>query len=36
MTLLELARKEGKAKVAIAARVDGAVVDLARPADQDQ
>ncbi|MBP2687129.1 MAG: thrS, partial [Deltaproteobacteria bacterium] len=31
MTLLELARKEGKAKVAIAARVDGAVVDLARP-----
>src|SRR3989304_450192 len=31
MTLLELARKEGKAKVAVAARVDGAVVDLARP-----
>ncbi|HZL98324.1 MAG TPA: hypothetical protein VFB91_06435 [Terriglobales bacterium] len=31
MTLLELARKEGKAKVAIAARVDGVVVDLARP-----
>ena len=32
MTLLELAKKEGKAKVAIAARVDGVVVDLARPA----
>ena len=31
MTLLELARKEGKAKVAIAARVDGVVTDLARP-----
>jgi len=31
MTLLELARKEGKAKVAIAARVDGVVMDLARP-----
>ncbi len=31
MTLLELARKEGKAKVAIAAKVDGDVVDLARP-----
>jgi threonyl-tRNA synthetase len=31
MTLLELAKKEGKAKVAIAAKVDGAVVDLARP-----
>src|SRR3989304_5514245 len=31
MTLLELARKEGKAKVAVTARVDGAVVDLARP-----
>jgi len=31
MTLLELARKEGKAKVAIAARVNGVVMDLARP-----
>jgi len=31
MTLLELARKEGKAKVAIAARVDGELADLARP-----
>src|SRR3989304_2261025 len=31
MTLIELARKEGKAKVAIAARVNGAVTDLARP-----
>ncbi len=32
MTLLELARKEGKAKVAIAARVDGAVKDLSAAA----
>src|SRR3989304_5793814 len=31
MTLLELARKEGKAKVAVPARGGGAVVDLARP-----
>ena len=31
MTLLELARQEGKAKVAIAARVNGVVTDLARP-----
>ncbi|HEX9206283.1 MAG TPA: hypothetical protein VF853_10190, partial [Candidatus Deferrimicrobiaceae bacterium] len=31
MTLLEMAKREGKAKVAIAARVGGAVVDLARP-----
>jgi threonyl-tRNA synthetase len=29
--LLELAKRDGKAKVAIAARVDGTVVDLARP-----
>ncbi len=34
MTLLELAKREGKAKVAIAARVDGAVVDLGRPAPE--
>jgi threonyl-tRNA synthetase len=31
MTLLEMAKRDGKAKVAIAARVGGAVVDLARP-----
>ncbi len=31
MTLVELARKEGKAKVALAARVDGVVTDLSRP-----
>jgi len=31
MTLLEMAKREGKAKVAIAARVDGAMVDLSRP-----
>ena len=30
MTLLEMAKRDGKAKVAIAARVGGAVVDLAR------
>ncbi|MBE0604076.1 MAG: threonine--tRNA ligase, partial [Deltaproteobacteria bacterium] len=34
MTLLELAKKEGKAKVAVAARVDGAVVDLGRQAPE--
>jgi len=34
MTLLELAKREGKAKVAIAAKVDGAVVDLACPAPE--
>jgi threonyl-tRNA synthetase len=34
MTLLELAKREGKAKVAVAARVGGAVVDLARPAQE--
>ncbi len=32
MTLLELAKKQGKAKVAIAARVDGALKDLSAPA----
>src|SRR5512142_1067731 len=32
MTLLELAKKEGKAKVAIAARVGGAIKDLSAPA----
>ncbi len=31
MTLLELARKEGKAKVALAARIDGVAMDLAQP-----
>jgi threonyl-tRNA synthetase len=35
MTLLELAKRQGKAKVAIAARVDGAVLDLSRPAPDD-
>jgi threonyl-tRNA synthetase len=34
MTLLELAKREGKAKVAIAAKVGGALVDLARPAPE--
>jgi threonyl-tRNA synthetase len=34
MTLLELAKREGKAKVAVAARVGDAVVDLARPAQE--
>jgi len=34
MTLLELAKREGKAKVAIAARVGDAVVDLRRPAPE--
>jgi threonyl-tRNA synthetase len=34
MTLLELAKREGKAKVAIAARVDGSVVDLGREAPE--
>jgi threonyl-tRNA synthetase len=34
MTLLELAKREGKAKVAIAARVDGAALDLACPAPE--
>ncbi len=34
MTLLELAKKEGKAKVAIAARVDGALKDLSAPAPE--
>src|SRR5512143_281136 len=32
MTLLELAKRQGKAKVAIAARVDGALKDLSAPA----
>jgi threonyl-tRNA synthetase len=32
MTLMELARKQGKAKVAVAARVQGEVLDLSRPA----
>ena len=36
MTLLELAKKEGKAKVAVAARVDGKVLDLGRPAPEGQ
>ncbi|OGP99914.1 MAG: threonine--tRNA ligase [Deltaproteobacteria bacterium RBG_19FT_COMBO_60_16] len=35
MTLLELAKKEGKAKVAIAARVQGSLLDLSRPAPED-
>ncbi|MDA8121586.1 MAG: threonine--tRNA ligase [Deltaproteobacteria bacterium] len=35
MTLLELAKKQGKAKVAIAARVGGAVLDLSMPAPED-
>ncbi|MBP2675114.1 MAG: thrS [Deltaproteobacteria bacterium] len=34
MTLFELAKLEGKAKVAIAARVSGAVLDLSRPAPE--
>ncbi len=34
MTLLDLAKKEGKAKVAVAARVDGRVLDLGRPAPE--
>jgi threonyl-tRNA synthetase len=36
MTLLELAKKEGKAKVALAARVGGHVVDLARTAPEGE
>lgn len=32
MTLMELAKKQGKAKVAVAARVQGEVLDLSRPA----
>ncbi|RJP21582.1 MAG: threonine--tRNA ligase [Deltaproteobacteria bacterium] len=36
MTLLELAKKEGKAKVALAARVGGQVVDLARAAPEGE
>ena len=35
MTLLEMAKRDGKAKVAIAARVGGAVVDLARHVPED-
>jgi threonyl-tRNA synthetase len=35
MTLLELAKKQGKAKVAIAARVQGSLLDLSRPAPED-
>ena len=35
MTLLELAKKQGKAKVAIAARVRGSLLDLSRPAPED-
>ncbi|MBI5341725.1 MAG: threonine--tRNA ligase [Deltaproteobacteria bacterium] len=35
MTLQELAKSRGKAKVAIAARVDGALVDLSRPAPEN-
>ncbi|HEY5997008.1 MAG TPA: threonine--tRNA ligase, partial [Candidatus Deferrimicrobiaceae bacterium] len=34
MTLLELAKQKGKAKVAIAAKVDGALVDLSSPAPE--
>ena len=34
MTLLELAKKEGKAKVAIAAKIDGSVVDLGQSAPE--
>ena len=33
--MLELAKKQGKAKVAIAARVGGAVLDLSMPAPED-
>jgi threonyl-tRNA synthetase len=35
MTLLELAKKQGKAKVAIAARVEGGIRDLSRTAPDD-
>jgi threonyl-tRNA synthetase len=35
MTLLELAKKQGKAKVAIAARVDDSIRDLSRAAPED-
>jgi hypothetical protein len=35
MTLLELARQQGKAKVAIAARIDGFLQDLAAQAPPD-
>lgn len=34
MTLLELAKREGKAKVAVAAKVEGKVLDLGRPAPE--
>lgn len=34
MTLLDLAKREGKAKVALAARVDGKVLDLGQPAPE--
>jgi len=35
MILLELAKKQGKAKVAIAAKVQGSLLDLSRPAPED-
>ena len=35
MTLLDLAKKEGKAKVAVAARVDGTLRDLSAPAPEN-
>ncbi|MBI5418488.1 MAG: threonine--tRNA ligase [Deltaproteobacteria bacterium] len=35
MTLMELAKKQGKAKVAVAAKVENAILDLSRPAPEN-